>query len=947
MHGIWCTPPPAPPAAPPAAPSCTDVPGAFTSVASDLGIPADCQYAIPSIASAMDAGEAAICAMDANTADSVLQTMGATFSAPDGFTSSSPVADFCGASCAAHGVHGIWCTPPPDEGEGEGSGAPSASTPPATSSPPATPPQLCAGYFLSNLTAPTTAECSDGSFCYYHSSVLLADGSGMYLEGSCRTCDSSPGCWQSEFSLNFCPYRHVSWSICYSSGLTILRNPTTEGCFRECGSKPYAPPSPPQPPIIPAPPMYPPWPPALPAAPAEPPATPPPPIPPPAPPHTPGTSVFVIVQGEQYCKLEGAERCITDGDGLYGPNEDCVIRVSGDLLIKVVMLDIEPGFDSLVITSSSFDGGSFKMEGSIGSTGASPNSQWWEEDLVWPGQYFHVTGESTFTWHSDGSAQGEGFMLCAVLSPPSPPDPPPLPPRSPPLPPAPPMQPGFALVASADETTSALEDDSIHTIYFANGHYTLPNSQCSSVAEGESMICVTRSLTLQAREPGSVVFHAGDHRRRVMLIGSNAHAIEVRVIGINITGGFNGGAVTGAGGVVVEHSSSALFNLVSISNNQKGGLAIADDASVTLHAVNVHNNGLYHASYDGGGVSLRNRGSLTMHGGSLTHNRADYNGGGLAAFDDSTAILDGVHVHDNIAGNGGGLSVSSGSVQLANRSKVYNNHLLPAMGANHYGLGANIYYAGGNLFYTFPLPAGHWLPNAECQVYRKPCMSGGVGNVCRAAFDACGRTPDPIDNGADSAAVSGSLCQGQFKHLCPESVTCEPRSFIQPCDWAANPSLIGTKMYVLPTNSPVEDTFPFPCAAGLLGSAEEHHQTSALCAGPCLSGYTCPVPATTQPQMCINGHYCPSGSTQPRPCPPGTHSMSNGSQTVDQCEECPMGHMCSGGASLPAECAPGTVAPDSGAVLCSKCHAGKFQAADGQTACTTCKGTRTSPFCKC
>lgn len=46
--------------------------------------------------------------------------------------------------------------------------------------------------------------------------------------------------------------------------------------------------------------------------------------------------------------------------------------------------------------------------------------------------------------------------------------------------------------------------------------------------------------------------------------------------------------------------------------------------------------------------------------------------------------------------------------------------------------------------------------------------------------------------------------------------------------------------------------------------------------------------------ICPAGHFCPSGTGYPVPCPPGTFSTLVGLQAEEQCQPCPAGRYCSG-----------------------------------------------------
>jgi hypothetical protein len=115
-----------------------------------------------------------------------------------------------------------------------------------------------------------------------------------------------------------------------------------------------------------------------------------------------------------------------------------------------------------------------------------------------------------------------------------------------------------------------------------------------------------------------------------------------------------------------------------------------------------------------------------------------------------------------------------------------------------------------------------------------------------------------------------------------------------PC-CVAEPSLLTdppTKIYSPPVGIPIDTTFPYQCAPGVLGSAEERHQLSALCQSPCPAGYYCPTAATVQAVPCSAGHFCPSGSSSEIPCPVGTFSSAMNLSSSASCLTCPEGTSC-------------------------------------------------------
>ena len=136
-----------------------------------------------------------------------------------------------------------------------------------------------------------------------------------------------------------------------------------------------------------------------------PPPPPPSPRPPPLPPLTPG-AVFVVAEGQQFCRVihnmaTGAE-CVTDGGGQYGNNENCIIRVLDTVHVTATQYEVETCCDYLTIGGTRYRG----------STNAPTN-------VLMP-------AGSTMRWHTDFSVTSGGFTICAtsaVANPPPPPAP--------------------------------------------------------------------------------------------------------------------------------------------------------------------------------------------------------------------------------------------------------------------------------------------------------------------------------------------------------------------------------------------------------------------------------------------------------------------------------------------------------------------------------------------
>ena len=278
--------------------------------------------------------------------------------------------------------------------------------------------------------------------------------------------------------------------------------------------------------------------------------------------------------------------------------------------------------------------------------------------------------------------------------------------------------------------------------------------------------------------------------------------------------------------------------------------------------------------------------------------------------------------------SGGGLQGGSGTVFIRNGARFFNNSA---------PLGANLHLPGATVYVLFPLWAGHWLPNAECRVNREMCPQDTSESAlaCQAASFNCSFLLDFI-------TAMGSL----LNTTTPPK--CQPRTFIQPCNWMNEPSLLTnppTKVYAPPNGIPIDDyAFPYECATGVLGSADPDYQLSALCGGMCPAGFYCPTVATTEAVPCPSNSYCLEGSASPTPCPAGTRAdlslpfMTSGGD----CLTCAAGTSCAVGSTEESVCLPGSFGAHEGQSACVPCPEGEYQNEYGQMSCKLC--TRGS-FC--
>lgn len=113
--------------------ACVDTPSSFASLAA-LDVPGSCDAAVPDIANWLATSSVVVCGSNVTFVSNQAQQAGGIFVAPAGpFTTSSIVADFCGATCALAGVFGASCGLP------EASSSPSSPAPPRLPEAPSSP----------------------------------------------------------------------------------------------------------------------------------------------------------------------------------------------------------------------------------------------------------------------------------------------------------------------------------------------------------------------------------------------------------------------------------------------------------------------------------------------------------------------------------------------------------------------------------------------------------------------------------------------------------------------------------------------------------------------------------------------------------------------------------------------------------------------------------------
>ena len=104
--------------------------------------------------------------------------------------------------------------------------------------------------------------------------------------------------------------------------------------------------------------------------------------------HADTFSFWEVVSGAEFCTIVEGGRCVTEGKGVYGNNEACIIKTLRTLAVTATEFETESCCDHLTIAGTPYNGGSGPQ--------ALPLDQGTE-----------------LVWTSDGSVISDGFTVCA------------------------------------------------------------------------------------------------------------------------------------------------------------------------------------------------------------------------------------------------------------------------------------------------------------------------------------------------------------------------------------------------------------------------------------------------------------------------------------------------------------------------------------------------------
>lgn len=397
-------------------------------------------------------------------------------------------------------------------------------------------------------------------------------------------------------------------------------------------------------------------------------------------------------------------------------------------------------------------------------------------------------------------------------------------------------------------------------------------------------------------------------------------ALELR--DLTLRNGRSTDSTTGGGAISLTEGGSATLEGVVVENCSAeasgGAISVQDDASLLLLSATISGC----SSADRGGAIFASGSTLDVRDSTISGCDARL-GGGIAVFGTSgesglSMSLLRSTVSSSRASERGGLLYAAADLKLLEQTALQNG----SAGVE----GAAVYVDHAEVIYELPTRPGYWLPNAYCTVYREAyeaeCPVGAGHYECQKARDECVLEPDSCTFSEDGHSVT-----------CHPPDNCSAATFVQPCDWRADASILGRRMYQLPS-TPVDDDLPLPCAPGILGSADVEGQSSIECAGECPAGSKCPEPATHDPLPCDAGAFCPAGTIVPHPCPDGTFSNATNLTSAGECLACPAGSYCVAGVAAPAPCAAGHYGDTSGAksATCSGLCASGYYCLEGSTA---------------
>nr|XP_054760398.1 neurogenic locus notch homolog protein 3-like [Lytechinus pictus] len=184
------------------------------------------------------------------------------------------------------------------------------------------------------------------------------------------------------------------------------------------------------------------------------------------------------------------------------------------------------------------------------------------------------------------------------------------------------------------------------------------------------------------------------------------------------------------------------------------------------------------------------------------------------------------------------------------------------------------------------------------------CLGGRIAGPCSAGYLCYSGSDTPTPDGSDPTV--GEICP--FGFYCEEGAAnvsaCEPGKVIA---YEGAMSVLECQLCPAGYICSVDNVLPQPCTPGYYCefdadrtpcpnttySSESGATNSSTCQ-PCPAGFWCNEPALTNYTKvpCPLGHYCPTATDEPMPCPPGTYRSLLGAEDEFDCFICPPGYYC-------------------------------------------------------
>lgn len=165
---------------------------------------------------------------------------------------------------------------------------------------------------------------------------------------------------------------------------------------------------------------------------------------------------------------------------------------------------------------------------------------------------------------------------------------------------------------------------------------------------------------------------ANDSGGGVVLQGNSSNKVTVSDSNMtqNMATLYNGGAIFVENGEISVTNSKITKNVAGVD----GGGIRGSGVTVTLENSQIDNNeAKYGAGVSANNLSARNT-TITMSGGSISHNICAERGGGVNIDKDTIFTMNGGQINQNSAtGNGGGVVATAGSQVIVNEGEISNN----------------------------------------------------------------------------------------------------------------------------------------------------------------------------------------------------------------------------------------------------------------------------------